>query len=141
MIHAEDENMNHILTATFLHLLPREEIAGFMDNDLVNDLKIKFTAVFEHCWTTYGTIREEDVLENTKQMQADWQPHQGIEVLFQQIEEGVMFAIFTKKSMDKSTMIDSFLVVIKKTGQYQTYYEELMMLATGQKNWLNLKVF
>ena len=66
-------------------------------------------------------IREEDVLENMKRMQADWQPHHRIKILFQQIEEGVTFTIFAKKSMDEQTMINSFLVVIKKMGQYQTY--------------------
>ena len=29
------------------------------------------------------------------------------------------------------------MVVIKKTGQYQTYYEEWVLLPSNQKNWLN----
>ena len=69
-------------------------------------------------------IREEDVLDNTQWMQADWQPNQGIDVLFQQIKEGVTLAIFADKFMDEATMIDSFLVAIKKTGHYNTYCEE-----------------
>ena len=103
---------------------------------------MKFIDVFNYFWTTYGMIREEDVLDNTKRMQADWQPHQGIEVLFQQIEEGVTFAVMADKFMDEATMIDSFLVVIKKTGQYNQYYEEWTLLDNRLKNWTNcIRVF
>ena len=141
MFHTKDENMHRILTTPFLSLLPREEIKGFQDNNLANKPKMKLLSVFDHLWATYGTIREEDALENTERIQSDWQSHQGIEVLFQQIEEGVIFVIFTEKSMDKNLMIDSFLVVIKRTGQYQTYYEEWVLLPSNQKTWLNNKVF
>ena len=68
----EDENMNRILTTTFLALLPREEIKGFQEYNLANDPKMKFLSVFDHFWSKYGTVREEDVLENTQRMQADW---------------------------------------------------------------------
>ena len=140
MFYNEDENMNCLLTTIFLSLLPAAEIQGFRDTTLANGPKMKFLDVFNYFWTTYGMIREEDVLDNTQRMQADWQPHQGIEVLFQQIEEGVTFAIMADKFMDEATMIDSFLVVIKKTEQYNTYYEEWTMLDACMKNWLYTKV-
>lgn len=66
--------------------------------------------------------------ENLKPMQADWQPHQGIATLFAQIEEGVVFAVFAHKPMDEQTMAESFLILIKTTGQYQICYEEWMQL-------------
>ena len=68
-------------------------------------------------------------------MQAYWQPHPGIEMMFAQIKEGGPFAIFTQKLMDKHTMVDSFLIVINKTGQYQTHYEEWMQLQATQNSW------
>ena len=124
--HAEDENTNHILCTIFLSLLPREEVKGFIANNLADDPNMRFAAVFEHFWATHGMVREKNVLENTKLMQADRQPHQGIQILFGQIEEGVTFVIFARKSIDEQTMVESFLIIIKKTGQYQTYYEEWM---------------
>ena len=100
MFHTEDESMNPNRDTIFLSLLPKYEVTGFVDNDLDNKPKMKFTTVFELFWTMYGMITKEDLLYNTKRMQADWQPHQGIKILFQHIEEGATFAIFTKKSMD-----------------------------------------
>ena len=141
MFFDEDENMNRLLTTIFLSLLPAAAIQGFRDTTLASNPKMKFIDVFNHFWVTYGIIREEDVLDNTKRMQADWQPHQNIEVLFQQIEEGVTFAVMAEKFMDEQTMIDSFLVVIKRTGYYTQYYEEWVALAARFKNWTYNKVF
>ena len=141
MFFDEDENMNRLLTTVFLSLLPSAEVQGFRDTTLAADPKMKFIDVFNYFWTTYGMIREEDVLDNTKRMQADWQPHQGIEVLFQQIEEGVTFAVMADKHMDDQTMIDSFLVVIKKTGHYTQQYEEWVAKEARFKNWAYNKVF
>ena len=45
------------------------------------------------------------------------------------------------KFMDEQTMIDSFLVVIKKTGHYTQYYEKWVALAARFKNWTYNKVF
>ena len=71
-------------------------------------------------------VTGEDVPENLKQMQAEWQHHQGTETLFSRTKNGVAFTVFTQKLIDRHTMVDSFLVVIKATGQYHTYYEEWM---------------
>ena len=62
MFHTEDENMNRVFTTTFLSLLPREEVTGFMENDMANNPKMKFTTVFELFWTMHGMIMEEDLL-------------------------------------------------------------------------------
>lgn len=60
------------------------------------------------------------------------QPHQGIKTICAQVEDYVAFAVFPQKPMDKMMTVDAFLVVVKATGQYQTYTKEWMQLHINQ---------
>lgn len=48
MFSIEDKNMNRILCATFLSLLSKEEVKGFIENKLAKNPKMRFTEVFPH---------------------------------------------------------------------------------------------
>ena len=82
---------------------------------------------------TYGRVTEEEVKYNKDRLATAWQPHQGFEDLVAQIETCLVFSRLAKKLIPDKELIDAFIVIIKKTGCYQTGYDRRELLLVGQK--------
>ena len=86
-----------------------------------------------HLWVNYGPIKQEELEENTKRMNTPWNPPTPIEALFDQLEEGVIFATAGGEPPAPSAVVRMGYNLIDATGLFATPCTEWRKLATAAK--------
>jgi hypothetical protein len=86
-----------------------------------------------HLWTNYGTIKQEELEENTKRMNKPWNPPTPIEALFKQLEEGVIFATADGEPPAAPAVVRMGYNIIEATGLFAMPCTEWRKLATAAK--------
>jgi hypothetical protein len=68
--------------------------------------------------TTFGSISEKELEQNTARMQLQWNPPTAIETLFLQFENGVAFTTSGQDTPTKPTVLRWAYNIIEKTGRF-----------------------
>jgi hypothetical protein len=89
--------------------------------------------LLQHLKTNYGIIKQEELEENTKRMNTPWNPPTPIEALFDQLDEGVIFATAGGEPPAPSTVVRMGYNIIEVTGLFVTPCTEWRKLATAAK--------
>ena len=88
----------------------------------------KLKEICDRFWSTSGRVTEEEVKDNKDRLTIAWQPRQGVEALITQIETCLMYSHFVKKAIPDGDLSETFLIVIKWTGCYETGYNRWELL-------------
>jgi hypothetical protein len=92
----------------------------------IEDKKVSFgkvtaKAILQHLTTKYDIITYEELSENCAKLDADWNINEPIHKLWQHIEDIQDFAKAGKAPIDDATAMQATLMVLKKTGVFNTF--------------------
>ena len=133
--------MNPAMRDCFLKLIPESNRNAYIDGHLTANPKMTFRQVFDYFWEQFGIATEEDIVDNVATLLNPWQPNEGLEVLIDGFDKAQVYAFFAKSQMDDKTLINPFLILIKKTGKYVRAYKDWIAKRDADKTYVNLKEF
>jgi hypothetical protein len=96
--------------------------------------------LLQHLKTNYGIIKQEELEENTKRMNTPWNPPTPIEALFNQLDEGVIFATAGGEPPAPSVVVRMGYNLIEATGLFVMPCTEWRKLATAAKTMAAFKM-
>ena len=137
----EHKHMNAAMRDRFLKLLPEANRSAYVDGHLTANPKMNFRQVFDYFWEQFGIATEEEIVDNIATLLNPWQPNEGLEVLIDRFDKAQIYAFFAKSQMDDKTLINPFLILIKKTGKYIRAYEDWIAKPDADKTYVNMKEF
>jgi hypothetical protein len=85
--------------------------------------------------TTFGSISEKELEQDTARMQLQWNPPTTIEALFLQFENGVSFATAGQDAPTKPTVLRWAYNIMEKTGRLDIACREWRQMDPGAKDW------
>ena len=136
----EHVNMDSALKSRWLEMFQPEYTEAYR-RALRGNPKQSFHECLEHFLTTYGDDGEFDVEENRQRMLADWNPQNGFETLSNQLEEGILYAMFARRPFAERDIVDIGMQVILKTAQFETQYEQWVAKPPNQRGFAQWKRF
>ena len=115
-------------------------IASF-SNDITGFTSVTPKALLKHINATYATVTEGDLDHNENLMKQPWDHTQSIEMLFNKIEDCVLYAEAGGEPIsDKRTIRYTFLA-IKNTGLFNLACDQWNEKNEVLKTWSNFKTF
>ena len=88
--------------------------------------------MMNHLMTTYGAITQPELNDNTMRMMSPWTPPSPIENLFEQLREGIAFALAGGEILAPTSVIRIGYNLIVATGLFATACREWRMLGGTQ---------
>jgi hypothetical protein len=85
--------------------------------------------------TTFGSISEKELEQNTARMQLQWNPPTAIEALFLELENGVSFATARQDAPTKPTVLRWAYNNIEQTGRFDIACREWRQMDPSAKDW------
>jgi hypothetical protein len=85
--------------------------------------------------TTFGSISEKELEQNTARMQLQWNPPTFIEALFLQFKNDVYFATAGQDAPTKPTVLRWAYNIIEKTGRFDIACREWRHMDPNTKDW------
>jgi hypothetical protein len=134
------KTMNTALGDRFLSLIEEVYKTEFLEERIRNP-EMSFRDIFQWFLGRYGVTDEGDRDDNKKRMEADWNLQDGWHKLERQIEEGIMYAVFTGYAMHDYDIVDIAVRVIMRTGLFAQEYKEWHGRALPDKSWRHFKQF
>jgi hypothetical protein len=98
-------------------------------------------ALLTHLWTTYGTIKMEDLEANQVRMVQQWHPSSPIEDLWTQIDEAAEFAILGESPYDDKFLLRAAYKNIEATGVFTADCRDWNIKPDAEKTFANLRTF
>ena len=95
----------------------------------------------QHIWKTYGKIDDADHTLNEQRMKAPWSPPTPIEALFDQLDDGQLFASKGNEVIDDSQLMRWAYDNIKATGLFDKDCDRWRKRPSMVKNWTAFKAF
>jgi hypothetical protein len=92
-----------------------------------------------HLYATYANINASDLLSNDKQMKADYDANQPIELLFDQIEDAVDFAAAGDCPYTPTQVTAIAYQLVFKTGLFHDECKLWKRRIAADKNWAEFK--
>ena len=92
-------------------------------------------------WDTYGGIDDADQTLNEQRMKAQWMPPTPIETLFEQLEDGKIFAEKGHEKIDNSQLMRWAYDNIKNTGLFDRDCEKWRKKEQTEKDWTSFQKF
>ena len=97
--------------------------------------------ILTHLWATYGEIIDKDLDNNLSTMATPWQPTSPIETLFQQIDDGIAFALAGGSPIDDPTAVRILYKIIFNTGVFELACREWRARNIAQRTLALFKPF
>jgi uncharacterized phage-associated protein len=98
-------------------------------------------ALLTHLWTTYGTIEPGDILANTERMTTPWHPPTPIEDFFDQIENGIRFAIAANAPLPDILVVETAYKNVAATGLFTDDCKAWRARPIAQRTWTEFKTY
>jgi hypothetical protein len=89
--------------------------------------------------TTFGSISEKELEQNTARMQLQWNPPTAIEAFFLQFENGVSFATVGQDAPANPMVLRWAYNTIEKTGRFDIACREWHQMDPNAKDWALFK--
>jgi len=93
-----------------------------------------------HLWTHYGVITQDELDANNARMSQAWSPPTPIEVLFTQLEEGVIFATAGGEVPAPAAVVRMGYNIVEATGLFETPCREWRKLPPAQKTMAEFQI-
>ncbi len=138
MRHKNVKTMNTALGDRFLSLIDEVYKTEFLEHRISNP-EMAFRDMFAWFLERYGETDENDHEDNKKRMEADWNLQDGWHKLERQIEEGIMFTVFTGYAMPDYDIVDVGVRVIMRTGLFTQEYKQWHARVQTDKTWRHFK--
>jgi hypothetical protein len=90
--------------------------------------------------TKYGACTPNEKTVNNQRFDQPWDPNEPIEALFDRLEECYIFSIMAKPLFTLEQVIDKAIIVIQRTGLYETALLEWQGFEENNKTWEQLKL-
>jgi hypothetical protein len=130
LFHNADAALRNLLIAAvppFFLADQRDPMTGF-GNKTVLQLLI-------YLRTTFVSISEKELEQNTARMQLQWNPPTSVGALFLQFENGVPFATAGQDTPAKPTVLRWAYSIIEKTGRFNIACREWHQMDPNIKDW------
>ena len=95
----------------------------------------------QHIWKTYGKVDDADHTLNEQRVKAPWSPPTPIEALFDQLDDGQLFASKGNEVIDDSQLMRWAYDNIKATGLFDKDCDRWRKRPSMVKNWTAFKAF
>ena len=95
--------------------------------------------IIQHLYDNYGTLNQVDIDENDKKMSEPYDPTLPIEILFDQIEEGMEVAEAASCPYNTNQIVQKAYLLLLQTGKYKDACIEWNRKAMGDQSWPNFK--
>jgi hypothetical protein len=105
----------------------REPMTGFGNKTVLQ--------LLSYLQTTFGSISEKELEQNTARMQLQWNPPTAIKALFLQFENGLSFATAGQDAPTKPTVLRWASIIIKQTGRFDIACREWRQMDPSAKDW------
>ena len=141
----QNEFMKYQATVTAL----RNLIINSIDDKYIRTLRHDISCyanvqpydLLQHIWKTYGKIDDADHTANEQRMKAPWSPPTPIEALFDQLDDGQLFASKGNEVIDDSQLMRWAYDNIKATGLFEKDCDKWRKRPPMLKNWSTFKTF
>jgi hypothetical protein len=111
----------------------RDPIIGFGNKTVLQ--------LLTYLHTTFGSISEKELEQNTARMQLQWNPPTAIEALFLQLQNGVSLATAGQDAPTKPTVLRWAYSIIEKTGLFDIACREWRQMDPNTKYWPLFKIY
>jgi hypothetical protein len=122
----------HSVDDIFIHALHQQHI-GYA-NRTTREL-------LEHMFLSYGRVHPDDLVANTKRMQAPWDPNTPFEQLAKQIDDCADFADAANEPYSPAQILTQAYSLVFATGLYERQLEEWDNKPLVDKTWDTFKSF
>jgi hypothetical protein len=97
--------------------------------------------ILNHLWTTYGAIDAADNTANEARMKTPWNPPTPIEELFNQLEEGQLYAASGGEIIDDTQLMRWAYDNIDNTGLFSSDQAKWRKQPNTDKTWSKFKIY
>jgi hypothetical protein len=119
LFHNADTALRNLLIAAVPPIFladQRDPMTGFGNKTVLQ--------LLSYLHTTFGSISEKELEQNTARVQLQWNPPTAIEALFLQLENGVSFDTAGQDAPTKPTVLCWVYNIIEKTGRFDIVCRE-----------------
>ena len=116
-IHKEFSALRNILKQQILAAVGEVYLLALKD-DLLGFTNVTPRAMLNHLETNYGIVTPDQLVENKAKLEADWNPDDPIETLWDRIIKVQAFANAGNDPLTDATVVRSILAVLEKTGVF-----------------------
>lgn len=103
--------------------------------------KITLLDLMTYIWETYGGIDDADQTLNEQRMKSQWMPPTPIETLFEQLDDGKLFAAKGHEKIDDTQLMRWAYDNIKNTGLFDRDCEKWRKKHQSEKDWSAFQKF
>ena len=93
----------------------------------------------DHLWDTYGTIDDDQLVENLEAIKTPWQPPTPIENLFTQLKKCQAFSILGNDAITGACKIRTGVALIEVTPFFATACREWRAKPAATKTYINFQ--
>ena len=116
--------MNRALIDRMISCMDPAVTSNYKQTTLMTNPKSRYLDVFQHFFDLYGAVSPNLEEKNGENIRTKWLPNQGTEVLIYQIEQGMVFAHFTKNPFTDKQLVSSFMLQIIGAEVYAPYLKD-----------------
>ena len=139
-MHTDFETMNSALIDRFISFMDLAFKQAF-NNQRVSNPKIQFRQCLAYFLTQYGHTNEKERADNKKMLEVPWALQDGWEHLQKQVDDVIIYAIFTGQPMTDGSIVDAAMTLVLGTGLFGTQYEQWHDRPDADKTWAHFKDF
>ena len=125
-------HINKALGNRFLSIFANDHQRGYNVN-IVSDPNITFGNTFTHFYQQFGIRGEAEIDQNRDYMRKTWNIADGWEVLKDQFNDEIAYAIFADATIYAADALNILISVLVKTRVFQAQYEEWHALPQGDR--------
>ena len=96
--------------------------------------------MLDHLYDVYAKILPDDLVKNTENMSAPWDPNQPFEYLIRQIQNGIDFAAHGQTPLTNKQIVNMAYTVVASTGLFHEECKKWRKRALA-KDWPSFKTF